>query len=142
MRALLDVNMLLALFDTAHTFHGRAQKWWAANEQHGWASCAFTESGFLRIISQPSYARPVPFPNALHLLRTWAVPPRHVCWPADVSLLDPAAIDHARPLGPKQLTDVLLLAIAVRHGGRLVTLDRRISLHNVRGASAEHLIVP
>ena len=142
MRALLDVNMLLALFDPGHTFHARAQNWWAANERHGWASCPLTENGFLRIICQPSYARPVSFPNARHLLRNWAVPPRHVFWPDDISLLDTTVIDPARPLGPKQLTDVYLLALAVRHGGRLITLDRRISITSVRGATGEHLATP
>ena len=140
MRALLDVNMLLALFDQAHTFHVRARTWWAANERHGWASSPLTQNGFLRIVSRPSYPRPVPLADALRLLAAWAIPPRHEFWSDEISMLDKEAIDHSRLLGAKQITDVSLLAIAVRHGGRLVTLDRGIPLAAVRGAMPDNLV--
>ena len=38
----------------------------------------------------------------------------------DVSALDAALVDTRRIHGPKQLTDIYLLALAVRHGGNLV----------------------
>jgi predicted nucleic acid-binding protein len=69
------------------------------------------------------------------------VPPHHKFWPDDLSLLDGAVIDHGRIFGPRQITDVYLLALAVRHGGRLVTMDRGIASHAVRGAGPEHLAV-
>ena len=140
MRALLDVNVLLALFDARHVHHRRARAWWMGAREHGWASCPITENGFLRICSQKAYANPLPLADALALLRQWAKPPLHEHWPDDVSLLDGAVIDHGRVLGPRQLTDIYLLALAARHGGRLVTLDTGISLQAVRGASAEHLV--
>ena len=141
MRALLDVNVLLALFDKAHTFHPRARQWWAAEEEHGWASCALTQNGFLRISTQKSYPQPIRLPDAMMLLRAWAVPPRHEFWPDDVSILDPDIVESTRLLASKQIIDIYLLALAVRHGGRLVTLDRGISLAAVRGAGTEHLVV-
>ena len=140
MRALLDVNMLMALFDPMHTFHAKARSWWAANQEYGWASSPLTENGFLRNISRPAYARPVPMTEARQHLRRWAVPPRHEFWADDVSILDETQIDHSRLLGPKQITDICLLALAVRHGGRLVTLDRRIPFGAVRGASRDNLV--
>lgn len=139
MRALLDVNMLLALFDSGHMFHGKARQWWRSDMAHGWASCALTQNGFLRIISQPRYERPIRLPDAVKLLADWAVPPQHAFWPDDVSLLDPANIDHSRLLSQRLITDVYLLALAVKHGGRLVTFDRGIPLGAVRGAEAAHL---
>jgi predicted nucleic acid-binding protein len=51
------------------------------------------------------------------------------------------AIDHSRLLGQSQVTDVYLLALAVKNGGRVVTLDRRVTLGAVRGARSEHLVV-
>ncbi len=141
MRALLDVNVLLALFDSGHTFHARALQWWSANKAEGWASCPLTENVYLRIPSQASDPRPVRLADAALHLRKWAVPPLHEFWPDDTSILDAGLIDHTRLLGPKQITDVYLLALAVKHGGRLVTLDTGISVQAVKGARAENSVV-
>ena len=141
MRALLDVSVLLALFDPAHIFHSRARSWWTANQTQGWASTPVTENGFLRIVTQAAYPKPVAFPVALALLRGHARGALHEAWSDEVSVLDAAAIDHARVLGPSQLTDICLLAVAVKRGGRLVTLDRRVAHTAVRGAGAGHLVV-
>lgn len=140
MRALLDVNVLLALFDVGHLFHDRARAWWRVNSDFGWASCPLTENGYLRIVSQRSYQRSVRLSDAVVQLRNWAVPPLHEFWPDDISLLDEARISYAHLLGPKQIMDVYLLALAVRHGGRLVTLDRGISVSVAKGATPEHLV--
>ena len=64
----------------------------------------------------------------------------HAFWADDISLLDSSAISAERVLGPRQVTDVYLLALAVRHGGRLVTLDGRIPIETVSGAKREHLL--
>ena len=42
--------------------------------------------------------------------------------------------------GHRQLTDLYLLGLAVRRGGRLVTLDARIATSAVVGASGQHLV--
>ena len=141
MRALLDVSMLLALFDPKHVHHSRAQQWWLTSKDHGWATCPITENGFLRIAAQKAYSNPIPLPDALSLLRRWAKPPLHDFWPDDVSLLDAAVIDHGRVLGPRQLMDIYLLALATRHGGRFVTLDRGLSVAAARGAEAANLVM-
>jgi hypothetical protein len=44
----------------------------------------------------------------------------HEFWPDDVSLLDPRVAYNSRIHGPRQITDVYLLALAVRHGGQFV----------------------
>ena len=54
-RALLDVNVLIALIDEAHTDHQRVHAWAAEGLAHGWASSAITQNGFIRILSQPAY---------------------------------------------------------------------------------------
>jgi uncharacterized protein len=140
MIALLDVNMLIALMDPKHVHHARARSWWAVEKAAGWASCAITENGFLRIVTLGAYPNRFQLADALGLLKRATALPGHAFWPEAVSLLDAAVIDHSRLLGPRQITDLYLLALAVRHGGRLVTLDTGIPILAVRGAKAEHLV--
>ena len=141
MRALFDVNLLVALLDEQHVHHARAHRWWSAARAHGWASCPLTENGLLRVISQPVYPNSLSVSAAHALLRQQMTETDHAFWPADVSVLDTDLIDRDRILGPKQITDVYLLALAVKHGGCLATLDGGVSLDAVRGAEARHLVV-
>ena len=60
MRALLDVNVLIALLDAGHAHHARATEWLATELHYGWASCPLTQNGCLRIMSQPGYPSPLP----------------------------------------------------------------------------------
>ena len=127
-RSLLDVTVLLALLDSDHVDHGRAGDWLDGELTAGWASCATTENGFVRIISQPRYLNPVSAAEALDRLDHARAGGRHAFWPCDVSVLDAASIDRSRVLGPRQVTDAYLLALAVAHEGRLVTFDRTVAL--------------
>ena len=140
MRALLDVNVLLALLDADHTGHRRARAWLDAEIGRGWASCAITQNGLVRILSQPQYPSPVPVAEAAARLARATGTEHHAFWPCDLSLLD-ASVDRRRVHGPRQVTDVYLLALAVHHGGRFATFDGRIPLEAVPGASSEHLVV-
>ena len=65
----------------------------------------------------------------------------HQFIPDDISLLDDVLVDIRHLSGHRQLTDVYLLALAVAHDARLVTLDRRIPLDAVHGANEIHLAV-
>ena len=141
MRALLDVNVLIALLDEHHTHHATVSEWFADNVHHGWASCPLTQNGCVRIVSQPRYPNALGVAEAVVRLRA-AVSTRWRRFLADdVSLLDDLVVDHRQLLGPRQLTDVYLLALAVAHGVRLVTLDKSVSLATVRGASEDSLFV-
>ena len=141
MRALFAVNALLALVDKEHTFHPKIRTWWTANTQDGWATCAITQNGFARIMSQPHYTNPAPTMDAIQLLAMGLQEVDHEFWPDDISITDDALFDRAHILGPNQITDVYLLGLAVKNGGRLVTFDRGLPLKAVRGAEARHLIV-
>jgi uncharacterized protein len=140
-RALFDLNALIALLDSQHIHHERAMRWWAQNRIDGWASCPLTQNGFVRVVSQPSYSFPISIGDAFEHLRRNTETDDHAFWPDDVSLLDERVIDRSHVLGPKQLTDIYLLALAVKHGGRLVTFDRAISNAAVRGAERRHVVV-
>jgi uncharacterized protein len=139
MRALLDVNLLIALLDAGHVHHADARGWLEANIAQGWASCPLTQNGCIRIMSQTGYPgsqRPALIAARLaEAARTqW-----HEFWPDDLSLLDAGRLDWRYVLGSRQLTDLYLLSLAVHHGGRLVTLDRAVTLAAVPAAGPEHL---
>lgn len=141
MRSLLDVNVVLALLDADHVDHRLARAFLADHAEDGWASCPITENGFVRIISQPRYPSPIPVTGAIERLAEATRTPSHAFWPDDVTVLDPDTIDHSRVMGPRQVTDAYLLALAVNRGGRFVTLDTSVSLDTVPGATADHLVV-
>jgi len=141
MRALLDVNVLIALLDADHSLHARATTWFAAHARSGWASCPITQNGCLRIMSHPGYPNPVPVLAVMERLREAVAGSAHAFWPDDLSLLDAALIDAGRIHGPRQLTDVYLLALAVRHGGRFVTFDSSVAQLAVIGAERRHCLV-
>ena len=140
MRALLDVNVLISLLDQAHPHHQSAMSWLKAQIRHGWASCPITQNGCIRIMSQASYPGARSVSQIAERLRGALAHPAHEFWPEDVSLLDPGKIDLTRVHGARQVTDTYLLALAVRHGGRLVTFDAGIALAAVSGASSRHLV--
>jgi toxin-antitoxin system PIN domain toxin len=50
---LLDVNALVALAWDSHVHHAAMRTWFAANAGRGWATCPITESGFVRVSSNP-----------------------------------------------------------------------------------------
>jgi uncharacterized protein len=141
MRALLDVNVLIALLDAAHASHAAAMGWFEENARAGWASCPITQNGCIRVMSHPGYPNPFPVRAVLERLREACAGPRHEFWPDDASLLDPRVADATRIHGPRQLTDVYLLALAVRRNGRFVTFDTAVPREAVKGAEKKHLLV-
>jgi len=123
--ALLDVNVLIALFDSMHSMHAKARAWFAGGAQKI-ATCPITELGFARITSNPRYANPFAAPNnALVILRQLHAHHRHVFWPDALSLTDTAFEPHGFD-SQKQSTDRYLLRLTVHYGGQLATLDAGI----------------
>ena len=141
MRALLDVNVLIALLDADHTLHGRAATWFSAHAKSGWASCPITENGCIRVMAHSSYPNSVPGHAVMSRLAQASSGPLHEFWPDDVSLLDPSVADFKKIHGPRQLTDVYLLALAVKHGGAFVTFDAGVPVAAVRDAKKSQLLV-
>ncbi len=140
--ALLDVNVLVALFNPDHIHHETAHDWFADHRRSGWATCALTELGLTRILANPNFWD--------HGERTAAIVERvrdfcqsgsHHFWKQDLSLSDARRFDLAYAGGHRQLTDIYLLGLAVVNNGYLATFDRRIPLAAVRGAKRQHLAV-
>lgn len=141
MRALLDVNVLIALHDRDHVHHTRAADWLDAHSAPGWASSPLTQNGCLRIMSQSAYSNPQALSVLIQMLQRSTTTPWHALWPDDLSILDASAFRHSHIHSPKQLTDLYLLGLAVKHHGCLVSFEQRIPLNAVLGAQADHLVV-
>jgi len=127
MVGLLDVNMLIALAWPSHVHHHKAQAWFSKNASLGWATCPLTQCAFVRISSNQKIIPEAVTPKeALALLEHVVKQATHTFWKNDITILD----DHIPSdllVGHRQITDAYLLGLAVRHGGRLVTLDRGVS---------------
>ena len=140
MRGLLDVNVLIALLDQDHSMHERARRWFATNASDGWASCPITQNGCVRIMSHPRYPNALRVGAIMERLGDAVVTASHQFWADDVSLLDSRVADRTRIHGPRQLTDLYLLALAVRHRGRFVSFDSSIPLSAIKGAEKKHVV--
>ena len=140
--ALLDVNVLVALFDPDHVHHEPAHAWFAKNRAAGWATCPLTENGLIRILSNPSYSPAEERPHQVaERLETFCASGDHVFWQDAISMRDRAIFRLQMVRGHRQLTDVFLLAVATSSNGRLATFDRSIPLEAVTGADADRLAV-
>jgi uncharacterized protein len=139
---LLDVNVLIALVDTAHVQHEAAHEWFDRTGRRAWATCPLTENGLLRILGNPRYPNSLGTPSeVIPFLSALCALPGHVFWPDDVSFRDAEAVDADRLLTHAQVTDSYLLALAIAKRGRLATFDRRLVVDAVRGgAQALHII--
>jgi toxin-antitoxin system PIN domain toxin len=125
--ALLDLNILTALLWPAHEHHEAAHRWFAARGKGRWATCALTQLGFVRIVSNPSFSRDALSPaEAVALLAENLRHAGHEFWADNVQV--PAAVEPvgSRLQGYRQLTDAYLLALADRRKGVLATFDRGI----------------
>ena len=115
-RALLDTTVLLALLDSDHGDHDRARVWLDGEIATGWASCAITQNGFVRIVSRPRYPSPVAPAEAVDVLGRACASPHHEFWPCEVSLVDDRVIDRTRVHGPRQELHVVIEATGVERG--------------------------
>jgi hypothetical protein len=124
MVALLDVNALVALAWDSHVHHAAMRGWFTVNRSEGWATCPITESGFVRVSSNP-----IVLPSAIGVgaargvLSTLRAHPDHRFLADDVSM---AESDVPSITGYRQVTDAHLLTLARRGGVRLVTFDSSI----------------
>jgi uncharacterized protein len=119
--ALLDVNALVALAWDSHVHHATMRTWFAANGADGWATCPITESGFVRVSSNPKVLpSPIGVEPARAVLSALRAVDGHRFLVDDVSIAD---ADVPTMSGYRQVTDAHLLALARRRGMRLVTFD-------------------
>lgn len=140
--ALLDVNVLVALFDPDHVHHEVAHDWFADNRHRGWATCPVTENGFVRVLSHPAYGSGAAGPpDLVQRLRAFRETEGHLFWADVISLCDLDVFDASAAIAQRHLTDIYLLGLAQRHQGTLATFDRSIPTRAVVGARRDLLEV-
>ena len=140
--ALLDVNVLVALFFADHIRHELAHDWLADHRAYGWATCPLTENGFIRVACHQPSADGVVRPSEAigHLKRFQADAHHHDLdrhRVADRCLLVCSGIRPRAPTTDRRLS----AGTGQEDGGRLATFDRAIPLEAVRGASPDLLAV-
>ena len=139
MRALLDINVVIALLDAGHVMHRAARVWMERQLERGWATTPITQNGVIRIMSQPAYPNHRPAAEVAERLAEACNHASHLFWAEDISLLEAGLIQWNRVLGPRQITDGYLLALAAKRGGRFVSFDQRIRVDLVPEARPDHL---
>ncbi len=131
MSHLLDANALIALGWPTHEHHPRMLKWFSQHARAGWASTAFTQSAFVRIVSQPAFSgRSIAIGEVAELLLRNTAHPKHRLVALDFGFADVWAACTGGILGHRQITDAWLLTAAIRNGMKLITFD----------AGVEHLL--
>jgi len=123
-RALLDVNVLLALLWPGHVGHRAAMAWFGKTGRKAWASNPLIQLGVMRLLTNPKITQgAVSAPSALEVLAGATRHEGHEFWPLDQEVT--AAL---RPIcgglaGYRQWADALLLEQAAERGGLVVTFD-------------------
>lgn len=140
---LLDINVLIARADADHQHHDRAARWWHQHTAEGWATCPLIENGFVRILGQPSYPGwpGTPERAAAALRKLIAAIPGHRFLPDEISLLNTSLLPSLQGVGPRALTDLYLLALAVHHGAAFATLDARVNPSLVPGGLPAYVVI-
>ena len=125
---LLDVNVLIALVDSAHMQHDLAHEWFARVGKKSFATCPITENGLLRIVGHPKYPNsPGPPASIAPMLAAIRALPGHQFWPDNISIADKSHIAAASLSSHTRVTDSYLLALARAHGGQLASMDRKLA---------------
>ena len=138
---LLDVNVLIALAWPHHVHHDLAHQWFAVTGHISWCTCPFTQLAFIRISSNAGIIPDAVAPSqAQALLERMVGAPGHRFVAESIA---PSGMDALRRLGVighRQVSDAYLLAVALHHGVRLATLDRRVATLMAEATTRDDLV--
>ncbi len=133
MTHLLDINVLIALCDPAHPHAAAARRYFSTGvTRDGWATCPIVENGFLRVFGSRKYPGGPGSPQAARpILAGLLATPGHQFWQDELTLI--AANIFPNLPAAEDLTDIYLLALAVKRGGRFATFDQGLDASLVSG---------
>jgi len=120
-----DVNVLVALGDPSHVHHRTADNWRQRIGNSRFLLCLITEGGFVRLMANPIIGG-LSMSDTILLLQEIAALPNCESLRIEYSWLELIQPLTPRLHGYRQVTDALLLGLAIRNGAILVTLDRSI----------------
>ena len=140
---LLDVNALIALGWNHHQHHDIMVAWLKRNAAGGWATCAISQAGFVRVLSQPAVSKAtfsiLDWSDSLARILSHAA---HRLVQLDFAFADVLACCTGGVVGHRQITDAYLLTAAIRAGMKLLTFDS--GLNTLLASAAErsaHIVV-
>lgn len=124
---LLDVNALIALIWEGHEHHDSMSAWFARHAKLGWATCAITQSGFIRVMNQPALAQPaLTVAELAEGLAQNLAHPAHRRLSLDFDFAAVLARCSGGVVGHRQVTNAYLLTAAIRAGMKLLTFDNGV----------------
>ena len=122
-----DVNVLIAVVWPSHIHHRIAREWFSMEARSGWATCPFTQAGFIRISSNPAIITDAVSPReAIAVLTRLTDVGQHEFWRDELSCAERNELPVDLLIGHRQVTDAYLLGLAILNEGRLATMDRGI----------------
>lgn len=125
---LYDVNLLFAMLNPDHERHADARRWRSLCRDKNWATCEITVAGFVRLSCNPALSPAGRLPSeAFALLRANQRATGHAFLSFGGELPASAEACLARCRGYRQVTDALLIALAMSHGATLATFDTRMA---------------
>ena len=121
---LLDANMLLALAWPNHPHHGAVHAWMGLRPNRLWATCAITQSAFVRLSNNPRIVGITVFPHqAVDILARNTASEAHRFWADQPPVASILGKFTDRLVGYRQVTDAYLLGLALHNSGVLASLD-------------------
>lgn len=128
MSFLLDANALIALGWPPHEHHERMLKWFKRRAGEGWATTAFTQAAFVRVMLQPSFSpRPLAVTDVAGLLLRNTAHPNHRLLTMSFGFEEVLGCCTGGLVGHRQITDAYLLTTAIVHSVKLVTFDAGVA---------------
>jgi toxin-antitoxin system PIN domain toxin len=146
-RYLYDVNVLIARSWPLHVHHDLVLTWVNVQSKCQWATCDFTQAGFLRIMTQPNFVKgtghsPIEMHQAIALLQNNLASTKHHYLHLNLGFDKVLSICSGGLRGHKQVTDAYLLSLAVVNNYKLVTLDKGLpSLLATQAERDKHILV-
>lgn len=136
---LFDVNILLAVFFKTHLHHEKAANAYKKYAPRGWATCPTTENGFTRVGLQKVFIDESRNSDRLRdMLTVWKSDENYQFWADELSILDDLILNIPNHTS---VTELQLLALAVKNGGKFVTFNQRIQADCVRGGPEALIII-
>jgi toxin-antitoxin system PIN domain toxin len=124
MNFLLDVNVLMAITWPTHVAHIKAQSWFVESGKSGWVTSPGTESGFIRLSSNPVVVSEVVTPNACAVVLESLKKVGNYRFVADgVPLSQEMARSEVALTGHRQVSDTHLALVAQMHNCVFATFD-------------------
>jgi toxin-antitoxin system PIN domain toxin len=138
--ALVDVNVLVAAHRADHPHHVVCRDVLDGDLRGGFAWCAHTRNGFLRLVTHPGiFASPTPIAVALAAWAAWSTRGRSEALP-DTRDSDAAFADLCRrqSAAGNAVYDLHLAALAMTHDRDLISLDGGFA--RIHGLRWRHLL--